>query len=140
MSAAFAGATRASPAKIAVPHRRAAIIRRVDERRMSGLGSLQECRAIPYCERATPIVLRSKEAAHKARDCCKGVTAAIRLQLEEPAHADPLLLSRAVRRRRQQRLRPQGLCLPEARLRTVRARACVRCLHRAARAAALYRG
>src|SRR3954470_19135272 len=24
-----------------------------------------------------------KEAAHKARDCCKGVTAAIRIQLEE---------------------------------------------------------
>jgi hypothetical protein len=29
------------------------------------------------------IVLRSKEAAHKARDCCKPVTAAIRLQREE---------------------------------------------------------
>src|SRR5215831_2771655 len=54
-------------------------------------------------------------------------------------HAHPLFLSRAVRRRGQQRLRPEGVRIPAARRRGVPARAHLRRLVGAARAVALHR-
>src|SRR6516162_8596230 len=54
-------------------------------------------------------------------------------------HAHPLLLSRIVRRRRQQRLWPEGVRVPAARRHPVPARAHLRCLVGAARAIALRR-
>src|ERR1700722_20699975 len=55
------------------------------------------------------------------------------------AHDHALFLSRTVRRRRQQRLWAEGICLPAACRRAVHARAYFRCVEGAARAAALYR-
>src|SRR5262245_40967856 len=54
-------------------------------------------------------------------------------------HAHALFLSRAVRRRRQQRLRPEGVRIPAARRRPIPARAHLRRLVGAARSVALHR-